>query len=70
MNTIITSTWDTIIQYFFLIFTVPTTEIFLNLINGRILCTFSKSCLASSVEPNTAGTRCFRHNDKKDGTIR
>jgi len=39
MNTIITSTWDTIIQYFFPIFTVPTTEIFLNLITGWILCT-------------------------------
>jgi hypothetical protein len=39
MNTIITSTWDTIIQYFFPIFTVPTTEIFLNLITGWVLCT-------------------------------
>ncbi|NIP22259.1 MAG: hypothetical protein GWN81_10320, partial [Phycisphaerae bacterium] len=33
------STWDTIIQYFFPIFTVPTTEIFLNLITGWVLCT-------------------------------
>jgi len=39
MNTIITSTWDAIIQYFFPIFTVPTAEIFLNLITGWILCT-------------------------------
>ena len=39
MNTIITSTWDTIIQHFFPIFTVPTTEIFLNLITGWVLCT-------------------------------
>ena len=39
MNTIITSTWDTIIQYFFPVFTVPTTEIFLNLITGWVLCT-------------------------------
>jgi hypothetical protein len=39
MNTIITSTWDAIIQYFFPIFTVPTTEIFLNLITGWVLCT-------------------------------
>ena len=39
MNTIITSTWDTIIQYFFPIFTIPTTEIFLNLITGWVLCT-------------------------------
>jgi len=39
MNTIITSTWDTIIQYFFPIFTVPTTGIFLNLITGWVLCT-------------------------------
>ena len=39
MNTTITSTWDTIIQYFFPIFTVPTTEIFLNLITGWVLCT-------------------------------
>ncbi len=39
MNTIIISTWDTIIQYFFPIFTVPTTEIFLNLITGWVLCT-------------------------------
>ncbi len=39
MNTIITSTWDTIIQYFFPIFTVPTTEIFLNLVTGWVLCT-------------------------------
>jgi len=39
MNTIITSTWETIIQYFFPIFTAPTTEIFLNLITGWVLCT-------------------------------
>jgi len=39
MNTIITSTWDTIIQYFSPIFTVPTTGIFLNLITGWVLCT-------------------------------
>ncbi len=39
MSTIIISTWDTIIQYFFPIFTVPTTEIFLNLITGWVLCT-------------------------------
>ncbi len=39
MDTIIISTWDTIIQYFFPIFTVPTTEIFLNLITGWVLCT-------------------------------
>ena len=39
MYTIITSTWDTIIQYFFPIFTVPTTEIFLNLTTGWVLCT-------------------------------
>ncbi|GAG39033.1 unnamed protein product, partial [marine sediment metagenome] len=37
INTI--STWTDIIQYFFPIFTVPTTEIFLNLITGWILCT-------------------------------
>jgi len=39
MNTIITSTWDAIIQYFFPAFTAPTTEVFLNLITGWILCT-------------------------------
>lgn len=39
MDTIIISTWDMIIQYFFPIFTVPTTEIFLNLITGWVLCT-------------------------------
>ena len=39
MNTITTSTWETIIQYFFPIFTAPTTEIFLNLITGWVLCT-------------------------------
>jgi len=39
MNTITTSAWDTIIQYFFPIFTVPTTEIFLNLVTGWVLCT-------------------------------
>ena len=39
MNTIITSTWDTIIQHFFPIFTVPTTGIFLNLVTGWVLCT-------------------------------
>ena len=39
MNTIITSTWDTIIQYFFPVFTAPTTEVFLSLITGWVLCT-------------------------------
>jgi hypothetical protein len=39
MNTIITSTWDTMIQHFFPIFTVPTTDVFLNLITGWVLCT-------------------------------
>ena len=39
MHTIITSTWETIIQYFFPIFTVPTTEVFLSLITGWVLCT-------------------------------
>lgn len=39
MNTTITSTWETIIQYFFPIFTVPTARIFFNLVNGWILCT-------------------------------
>jgi hypothetical protein len=38
-TTIITSTWDAIIQYFFPVFTVPTTETFLNLITGWVLCT-------------------------------
>jgi hypothetical protein len=40
MDTInIISTWTDIIQYFFPIFTVPTAEIFLNLITGWVLCT-------------------------------
>lgn len=39
MSTTIISTWDTMIQYFFPIFTVPTTIIFLNLITGWVLCT-------------------------------
>jgi len=39
MHTITTSTWQTIIQYFFPIFTIPTTEIFLSLITGWVLCT-------------------------------
>jgi hypothetical protein len=39
MHTIITSTWETIIQYFFPIFTIPTTEVFLSLITGWVLCT-------------------------------
>jgi hypothetical protein len=38
-TTTITSAWDTIIQYFFPVFTVPTAEIFLNLVTGWILCT-------------------------------
>lgn len=33
------STWTDIIQYFFPIFTVPTTEIFLDLVTGWVLCT-------------------------------
>jgi len=33
------STWTDIIQYFFPVFTAPTTEIFLNLVTGWILCT-------------------------------
>ena len=39
MNTIITSTWDAIIQHFFPVFTVPTAQVFLNPITGWILCT-------------------------------
>ncbi len=38
MNTIITSAWNTIIQYFFPVFIAPTTEIFLNLVTGWVLC--------------------------------
>jgi hypothetical protein len=38
MNTIITSAWDTIIQYFFPVFSVPTTVISLNLVPGFIFC--------------------------------
>jgi hypothetical protein len=38
-TTTITSAWDTIIQYFFPVFTVPTAEIFFNLVTGWILCT-------------------------------
>jgi len=43
MNTIITSTWDTIIQHFFPIFTVPTTGSFLNLVTGWVLCTAKRA---------------------------
>jgi hypothetical protein len=40
MNTCtITSTWDAIIQYFFPVFTAPTTQVFLSLVTGWILCT-------------------------------
>jgi hypothetical protein len=38
-TTYIISVWTDIIQYFFPIFTAPTTKIFLNLISGWILCT-------------------------------
>ncbi len=38
-TTTITSAWDTVIQYFFPVFTVPTAEIFLKLVTGWILCT-------------------------------
>jgi len=39
MNTTIISTWETIIQHFFPIFTAPTAGIFLNLVTGWVLCT-------------------------------
>ncbi|MFQ6036877.1 MAG: transposase [Sedimentisphaerales bacterium] len=38
-TTIITSAWDTIIQYFFPVFTAPTAQTFLHLVTGWILCT-------------------------------
>ena len=57
MNTIITSTWDTIIQYFFPIFTVPTTEIFLNLITGWVLCTARKTITGILLFADPAGQK-------------
>jgi hypothetical protein len=38
-TTCIISAWTDIIQYFFPIFTTPTTKVFMNLISGWILCT-------------------------------
>ena len=38
-TTVITSAWDTMIQYFFPIFTDPTAKIFLSLVTGWVLCT-------------------------------
>jgi hypothetical protein len=38
-TTIITSTWQTILQYFFPVFTAPTAQIFANLLTGWVLCT-------------------------------
>ncbi len=38
-TTYIISAWTDIIQYFFPIFTAPTTKIFLNLVSGWVLCT-------------------------------
>ena len=38
-TTHIISTWTDIIQHFFLVFTVPTAQIFFNLVTGWVLCT-------------------------------
>jgi hypothetical protein len=36
---LITSTWDSIVQYFFPVFTLPSSQIFKSLVTGWILCT-------------------------------
>ena len=38
MDTVFTSTWATIIQYFFPVFTAPTAEVFLSLVTSWVLC--------------------------------
>jgi hypothetical protein len=43
MDTVITSTWATITQYFFPVFTGPTAEVFLSLATGWVLCTAKRT---------------------------